>query len=272
MIFSRRKQVKAVLVSKVDSKFEDKLPQGMMMRDAGRIHGQAEAVNEAHWLRKPIPVTIFIFDVDGKYVELPVEKDIFERYNEKDQGILDYKGKTFYDFKATRSTSMKEQLADTMGQAEYTNWIAKRRSADAIAHYIKHFLVAAIIIALCILRVIALRESQTIHQEVSGEYSKVWATPYDSSQREDFSWIRDVRVVYGSQSVKVLRIFNVVEDGKALVYFNPETKQIVPVVRDWCWYTVYTIYGAIIIILAIRVVYVVIRLIQVAIARKQLLS
>lgn len=279
-VFSRRTQVRAVLVSKVDSKFEDKLPQGMMMGDPSRIHGHEEAVNEAHWLRKSHPVSIFIFDVNGTNVELAVEKDIFGRYEENDVGILDYKGKTFYDFKKTASGTMKDNLLESMGNSEYTNWIAKRHSNALIVHYIKHVVIAAILLAFCVSRVWAINESYALHQTANESFPQEWAVPVNYNVNHiidatNFPLFKDVWVHIPGKttiSAQVYSIYNVVEDGKALVYYDAKTGAIIPVVRSWFWGVAFGFYGIVITLLAIRIIYIFVRVIRIIRARNALLS
>lgn len=256
-VLSRRVQVKAVLVSKVDSKFEDKMPLGMMMGDRGRIHGHSEAVKEAHWLRKAIPVKILIFDVAGKNIEFPVEKEIFDRYNENDVGVLDYKGHKLYDYKVVKATNLKERLADSMTDYEYTTWLAKRRSVDCICHYLRNILVVSLLLAFCILRVVAISESYKMHQDLEAKCKKV-EIPLEKLSTE----LR-----------REILFYNEVVDGRVVFYVDASlVAGRVAVIKTWFWPVVFIFYGILITILVVSLLYFIIRLIRAIIARYQLLK
>lgn len=255
-VFSRRIKVDAVLVSKVDSKYEDKMSVGLLMGDLGRIHGHADAVNEAHWLRKAIPVSILIFDVGGRNIELAVEREIFDRYEEKDIGILDYKGHKFYGFKKTQRESLKERLSDRMGTVEFTTWIARRKSYDILKHSLKQLLVLSLIILFCVSRILAIRESQKMHQRISENYPviEIELERLDSATRKSISWYHEVH------------------DGKLSVYYDEKLGNKLPVIRPFIWTGVYIFYGVIISTLGARIIYIIYRLIRSWIARRELMS
>lgn len=79
-IFSKRKQVSAILVSKV---VEEKAGVTAYNRD---LQKKAKAQYKLY------------FYIDDKYVDFEVNKDTWDLYEEDMIGILDYKGKYFYDF------------------------------------------------------------------------------------------------------------------------------------------------------------------------------
>lgn len=192
-VFSRRKRVRAVLVSKVDTIYEDKMTEGLLMMDYGNVHKDKEAVKDSHWLGKPVYVRKLIFDADGKDAEFDVNDDIYSRFKEKSIGTLDYKGHKFYSFTVIQDA--KDSLADGMGEIDYNEWLERRnynhKKRDFIERLVISLLFFALFIAVDIYEINIWNSDKKLKDngnvivaELAGKNSS------DGSSRNDFSSYR----------------------------------------------------------------------------------
>ena len=95
-LIAKRKSIKATLVSKVKERYrETKVYNNSMTsnRPAPGFGGTS---------KRGIAYRLY-FDVDGKNIELDVDKKIFESVQEGSSGILTYKGCMFYSFDANEN-------------------------------------------------------------------------------------------------------------------------------------------------------------------------
>lgn len=275
-LFSRRQKVRAVLVSKVDSKFEDKVPRGWMMRDYARSKGKNDALNEAHWMRNPHKVTILIFDVAGRDVELAVNSDMFNRMNEGAIGILDYKGHIFYGFEECKQESVSERLSDRMGSYEYVKWLTQRKCNYRISRCIRHILIALVIIGIVIVRILVLNQTYAMHHN----WDQYWITKKVEAKRDEEKKFNTKtlmeRFLYLDKNhwyhIEISSLYHDINDGILVIHYDTLTGHVIPAIRESAWTAAYCVSGGIIIILVGRIIYLIIRMIKVNKARKNLIE
>lgn len=89
---SKRKIVNARLVSKVEETYKE------VKVYNSRSGGVGNSATGFRVNKNGIAYRLY-FNVNGKYIELDVDKQTFESFEEGQDGILDYKGCMFYSFK-----------------------------------------------------------------------------------------------------------------------------------------------------------------------------
>lgn len=249
-VFSRRRQVRAVLVSKVDSVYEDKATKGLLMEDYGNVHKDKEAVRDSHWLGNGVHVKKLIFDVSGKDVEFDVNDELYSSLEEKSVGMLDYKGYKLYSFSDVQEAG--DYLADGMGEADYSEWLARRSRHHKKSKLVRRLGIIMLLFAFFIVADILAVRGWNYEKWLQDNGHFITAEAfYNSLYEQSLSKGSDVyefKISYGNYTshhrINVSKTFYQNDGDTVKVYYETEPIEARPLYKTQVWMAIIGIWSA----------------------------